>query len=41
MFLCLLLTDCVIGRLDSDKLRTIPITKVHRMGDKGFPPDVF
>ena len=37
----LLLTGCVIGRLDSDHLRIIPITEVHRMDDKGFPLNVF
>lgn len=35
------LTGCVIGRLDSDRLRLIPISEVHRMDDKGFPLDLF
>jgi hypothetical protein len=32
-----LLSGCVIGRLDSDHLRVIPLSEVHRMDDKGFP----
>ena len=27
----LLLSSCVIGRLDSDQLRLIPLSEVHRM----------
>lgn len=34
-------TGCVIGRLDSNRLRIIPITEVHRMDDKGFPVNLF
>jgi hypothetical protein len=37
----LTMTGCVIGRLDSDHLRVIPITEVHRMDDKGFPLNLF
>jgi hypothetical protein len=35
------LTGCVVGRLDSESLRIIPITEVHRMDDKGFPLNLF
>jgi hypothetical protein len=35
------LSGCVIGRLDSDRLRIIPITEVHRMDDKGFPVNIW
>jgi hypothetical protein len=32
---------CTIGRLDSDNLRAIPLSEVHRMDDKGFPINLF
>jgi hypothetical protein len=33
----LALTGCVIGRLDSDRLRVIPLSEVHRMDVKPWP----
>ena len=32
---------CTVGRLDSDHLRPIPCSEVHRMDDKGFPAGLF
>lgn len=37
----LVLSGCVIGRLDSDHLRVIPISELHRMDDEGFPLNAF